>query len=103
MTASRAALAERYGAKVPADEHVNLPPPELFPKKPGWVVRGVDGEKTLDVMSWGFPHTVKGASGKLIEKPVTNVRNLSSPFWRSALVSPARCCLVPVTAFSEFM
>lgn len=102
MTASRALLAQRYGIKLPVEENVNLPPPELFPKKRGWIVRGLDGEKVLDVMSWGFPHTVKGASGKLIEKPVTNVRNLGSPFWRSALLAPTRRCLVPVTAFSEY-
>jgi putative SOS response-associated peptidase YedK len=54
-------------------------------------------------MSWGFPHQVKSPkTGKVTEKPVTNVRNLSSPFWRSALTSPARRCLVPVTAFSEY-
>lgn len=102
MTASRAEVAKRYGIDMPAEEHANLPPPELFPKKPAWIVRDVDGKRSLDVMGWGFPHLVKGASGKAIEKPVTNVRNLASPFWRSALNAPARRCLVPVTSFSEY-
>lgn len=102
MTASRLEVAKRYGINVPADEHDNLPPPELFPKKPAWVVRNVEGEPVIDMMAWGFPHVVKGASGKAIEKPVTNVRNLASPFWRSALNAPARRCLVPVTSFSEY-
>lgn len=102
MTASRAALAKRYGISVPEDEHANLPPPELFPKKPAWIVRAGEASRVLNAMSWGFPHTVRSASGKLVEKPVTNVRNLSSPFWRSALINPARRCLVPVTAFSEY-
>ncbi|HEY0312894.1 MAG TPA: SOS response-associated peptidase family protein [Allosphingosinicella sp.] len=34
--------------------------------------------------------------------PVTNVRNLSSPFWRGALKRPNRRCLVPVTDFCEW-
>ena len=35
-------------------------------------------------------------------RPVTNVRNLISPFWRSALTNPANRCLVPVSAFAEW-
>ena len=44
------------------------------------------------------------ATGKpvMLEKRVTNVRNYTSPFWRSALVNPERRCLVPFTAFSEY-
>ena len=34
--------------------------------------------------------------------PVVNVRNLSSPFWRTALSQPERRFLVPVTSFSEW-
>ena len=37
-----------------------------------------------------------------LTKYVTNVRNLNSSFWRSMLMTPARRCLVPVTAFSEY-
>ena len=33
---------------------------------------------------------------------MTNVRNLTSPFWRTALSRPDRRCLVPDTAFSEW-
>jgi putative SOS response-associated peptidase YedK len=33
---------------------------------------------------------------------VTNVRNLASQFWRSALNRPDRRCLVPVTEFCEW-
>ena len=53
---------------------------DLFPKRPAWIVREDSGRRILDVMSWGFPHAVKGASGKLLTKHVTNVRNLASPF-----------------------
>jgi putative SOS response-associated peptidase YedK len=34
--------------------------------------------------------------------PVTNVRNLASPFWRSALKHCERRCLVPVNDFCEW-
>ena len=34
-------------------------------------------------------------------KWITNVRNLSSPFWKSMLANPARRCLVPFTSFAE--
>jgi len=102
MTAAQAELARRYGVEVPYPEDETYPPPELFPDKPAWIVRDVEGERLLDVMAWGFPHQVKGASGKMLNKRVTNVRNLASPFWRSALVNPARRCLVPVSAFSEY-
>lgn len=53
-------------------------------------------------MAWGFSQTVKSKTGNVVEKPVTYVRNFSSPFWRSALANTARRCLVPVTAFSEY-
>jgi putative SOS response-associated peptidase YedK len=33
---------------------------------------------------------------------VTNVRNLDSPFWRSALANRERRCIVPVTSFCEW-
>lgn len=33
----------------------------------------------------------------LLDTKVTNVRNNTSPFWRSALVDPARRCLEPFT------
>lgn len=33
---------------------------------------------------------------------MTNVRNLNSPFWRSALTNPARRCLIPASEFNEW-
>jgi putative SOS response-associated peptidase YedK len=47
-------------------------------------------------MSWGFPPPPAGRA------PVTNVRNLASPFWRRTLSKPERRCLVPVTSFCEW-
>jgi putative SOS response-associated peptidase YedK len=48
-------------------------------------------------MKWGFPGP-QAAGGR----PVTNVRNLTSPFWRNALNDPKRRCIVPVTSFCEW-
>lgn len=108
MTASRAKLLERYG--IIADvEFDNLPPPELFPDRRAYVVRSEDAAVALDAMLWGFPHKVPGkridpvtGKPKMLDRKVTNVRNLQSSFWRSALTNPARRCLVPVTSFSEY-
>lgn len=65
----------------------------VAPGKPGHIVREEQGQRLLSAMSWGFPFQ---------GKPVTNVRNYTSPFWKSALANPARRCLVPVTEFQEW-
>lgn len=65
----------------------------VAPGKPGYVIREETGKRVLDTMIWGFPFN---------GKPVTNVRNYNSRFWRSALQEPSRRCLVPVTRFQEW-
>jgi len=65
----------------------------VAPGKPGFVVREHAGLRVLGTMVWGFPFQ---------DKPVTNVRNYTSPFWKSALMNPERRCLVPVTEFQEW-
>jgi putative SOS response-associated peptidase YedK len=77
----------------------NLPPlDEIYPGKPTPVLRRADGGGLkLETMTWGFPGPA-AAKGR----PVTNVRNLESPFWRSALDKPERRCIVPVTRFCEW-
>ena len=109
MTADEHALAVRYGFNRPIVEPRTLPAPELFPKKPSYVVREKRGERLLDMMAWGFPRKVPGkkidkATGKpvMLNQDVTNVRNYTSPFWRTAMANPERRCLVPFTAFSEY-
>lgn len=98
MSAKQVEVAIAFGVD-PAlimPEPERLPPPELFPKRAGWVVRKEDGVRILDIMTWGFPPPPQSRA------PVANVRNLSSPFWRSALKNPERRCLVPVTDFCEW-
>lgn len=74
---------------------------DVWPKRPGMIVRREDGLIRSDAMSWGVPTKVKGASEKMLEKRVTNVRNLASMFWKSMLANPEQRCLVPFSAFAE--
>lgn len=97
MTATVDELRRLFG---PFDgDTANLPPfDEIYPGKPAPVLRrGAGGALTMEAMTWGFPGpaTAKG-------RPVTNVRNLDSPFWRSALGNVDRRCIVPVTRFCEW-
>ena len=80
-------------------DRANLPPfDEIYPGKAAPVLRRDEsGALKLETMVWGFPGPA-GARGR----PVTNVRNLASPFWRSALNTPERRCIVPVTRFCEW-
>ena len=74
---------------------------DVYPKRAGMIVRRDDGIVRSDVMAWGVPCQVRGASGKMLEKRVTNVRNLTSNFWKSMLGNPAQRCLVPFSTFAE--
>lgn len=77
------------------DEVVDLPR-DIYPDRSAPILRW-DGDAGYrwQPMRWGFPPP--GAGGK----PVVNVRNLASPYWRPWLV-PRYRCLVPFEAFSEF-
>lgn len=74
---------------------------DVYPKRKGLIVRQEAGKIATDVRSWGITTKIKGASGKMLDKAVTNVRNLSSPFWKSTLAKPEQRCLVPFTTFAE--
>lgn len=87
-------LAAKFNAKPLND--MPLRHDELFPKRRAAVIRKQAGELILDDMVWGFPPPATGRA------PVTNVRNLQSPFWRNALSSPDRRCLVPAAEFCEW-
>src|ERR671913_1507125 len=89
--------AMRRAFEVSLDSAGNVPPlPAIFPDQMAPVVRTRDGERELIQMRWGFP-----APPKVGNHPVTNVRNVSSPFWR-AWLKPQYRCLVPLTSFSEY-
>jgi putative SOS response-associated peptidase YedK len=92
VSARTAEIAARYGITLTPDPPT-LRTTEIFPKREGWVVRLESGSRVLEMMRWGVP---------LNGKPITNVRNLQSPFWRSMLRDPKRRCLVPVTDFCEW-
>lgn len=80
-------------------DRANLPTyDEIYPGRAAPVLRRAEnGGLKLETMVWGFPGPA-AAKGR----PVTNVRNLASPFWRSALDNPERRCIVPVTRFCEW-
>ena len=99
MTANQAELAKRYGIEVPNPPDETYPPPELFPERLGWIVRQGNEGRELATASWGWPLKLAGSAKP---KPVTNIRNLSSPMWRNALSRAEQRCLVPVTTFSEY-
>ena len=69
---------------------------EFYPRRQAPVVLANGGERRIVMMPWGFPPPA-GAKA-----PVTNVRNLESPFWKGTLADPARRCLVPASAFCEW-
>jgi putative SOS response-associated peptidase YedK len=56
MSAKQVDLARAFGVKehLIMPEPEPLPPPELFPKRIGWVVRNQDGTRTVDAMAWGI-------------------------------------------------
>jgi putative SOS response-associated peptidase YedK len=70
--------------------------PAIFPDTLAPVVyNAADGARDLTLMRWGFPPPPKG------NRPVTNVRNVNSSFWR-AWLKPEYRVLVPVSAFCEY-
>lgn len=97
MTATVDEMKRLFGAF--EGDTANLPAfDEIYPGREAPVLRRTEaGGLKLELMEWGFPGP-QAARGR----PVTNVRNLSSPFWRSALANPLRRCIVPVSRFCEW-
>jgi len=77
--------------------------PAIFPDQLAPVIRlDANGERTLDRLRWGFPRLLKlSAAGAAGNRPVTNVRNYASSYWRGWL-KPGFRCLVPATSFCEY-
>lgn len=72
------------------------PPAAFYPDRPAPVVGNWDRGRVLADARWGVPPPASAS------RPVVNIRNLASPFWRSALARPALRCLVPADAFAEW-
>jgi putative SOS response-associated peptidase YedK len=85
-------------ANVMRDLTGNLAPlPGIYPDTLAPIVRtAADGVRELAMLRWGFPPPPSVGT-----RPVTNVRNLKSSFWRPWL-KPEQRCLVPVTSFCEW-
>jgi putative SOS response-associated peptidase YedK len=96
MRKSRDELVKLFGiARVGNDVQLDLP--ELYPDSLAPIITlDSEGSRTLTMMRWGFPPPPKGGP-----RPVTNVRNTRSPYWRNWLYAEFRC-LVPVTSFCEW-
>lgn len=69
---------------------------DIVPNAEAPIVVGRAHQFRLGTMRWGWPPFGQ------VKRPITNIRNLESPMWQQALEDPARRCLVPVTAFSEW-
>ncbi len=75
---------------------------DVWPKRQALVVRTDDGAPLGARMAWGVPVTLPGKRpGTTVTKPVTNLRNTGSPFWKGMLANPAQRCLVPFSRFAE--
>jgi putative SOS response-associated peptidase YedK len=97
MTRPRQAIRQIFQAVW--DSTDNQPPlPAIFPDQLAPVVH-VDpaaGSRTIVAMRWGFPPPPDRGT-----RPITNIRNTTSPYWRRWLARAFRC-LVPATSFCEY-
>jgi len=80
------------------DRTGNQPPmPAVFPDQMAPVVRaGHQGMREMLAMRWGLPGPASAGP-----RPVTNIRNTDSAWWRPWL-EPRWRCLVPANAFCEW-
>ncbi len=102
MTTNQEAM--RRLTRVFRDSLGNQPPlPTILPDQLAPVIRlDANGGRTLDRLRWGFPRLLKlSAAGAAGNRPVTNVRNYASSYWRGWL-KPGFRCLVPATSFCEY-
>jgi putative SOS response-associated peptidase YedK len=71
--------------------------PAVFPDTVAPIIKlDENGARHLTMMRWGFPPPPNGGP-----RPVTNIRNTKSSFWRNWL-KPEFRCLVPATSFCEW-
>jgi putative SOS response-associated peptidase YedK len=94
MRRSRDELVKLFGiTRVGNDVHFDLP--DIYPDQMAPVIKQESGGiRGLTTMRWGFP-----PPPNLGTRPVTNVRNTKSPYWRGWLNQATYRCLVPATSF----
>ena len=96
VTKGQQAIRDAFRAMV--DHTGNLPSlRDIFPDQMAPVVRHGRNGRELAMLRWGFP-SPPGVPGN---RPVTNIRNTRSSYWR-AWMQPAYRCLVPANAFCEY-
>jgi putative SOS response-associated peptidase YedK len=97
MRKSRDELVKLFGiSRVGNDVQFDFP--SIYPDGMAPVIRQEDGGlRPLTMMRWGFP-----PPPNLGTRPVTNVRNTKSPYWRGWLNQAKYRCLVPATSFCEW-
>jgi putative SOS response-associated peptidase YedK len=79
------------------DDNVQLDLPGVFPDSMAPVVTLDEmGARRLSMMRWGFPPPPNAGP-----RPVTNIRNTKSSYWRNWL-KPEYRCLIPATSFCEW-
>ena len=86
-------IADAFGVDAGSDPWVG---DYVAPGKYAPVIVRADGRKVLVPRVWGVPPPPNG------DRPVTNVRNLDSPFWIGTLRHTMFRCLIPVTSFQEW-
>jgi len=91
-------VAMHFGVSVPIQTNA---PPEVYPGQPGLVVREQDGTRIMQSMVWGFPVRLKFMKPESKPKPVNNVAEYESRFWKASVSNPAAHCIIPLTAFAE--
>ena len=71
----------------------------------GPVLRAVGGTLELVNMRWGFPPVSPKTKDDKWAKPITNIRNLESRWWKDVnrqwMTEPEYRCLVPFSRFAE--
>jgi putative SOS response-associated peptidase YedK len=102
LDAPASQIADTFSADAGSDPWVGG---YVAPGKPAPVILRSDrGERYMAPRIWGVPPPQSFAIANQNQpyRPVTNVRNLESPFWIGTLRHTEFRCLVPVTQFQEW-
>jgi putative SOS response-associated peptidase YedK len=92
-------IADAFAAEAGADPWTGdyVAPGKFAPV----IISGRERRRIIVPRAWGVPPPAKAQiDGRT--RPITNVRNLESPFWIGTLRHTELRCLVPVTSFMEW-